>query len=81
MATGGVSGLALSPARYCRTIARRYFRRWERACSCSARTWGRLPDEREHLEQAGHGERNGANGGRWGKDGRIAHGDEDEGVI
>ncbi len=29
----------------------------------------------------GHGERNGGDGGRWGKDCRIAHGDEGEGVI
>ena len=39
---------------------------------------GEIPDD---LEQAGHDERNGADGGRWGKNGRIAHGDEGESVI
>ena len=37
---------------------------------------GEIIDEREDLERAGHGERNGAEGGRWEKDGRIAHGDK-----
>ena len=42
---------------------------------------GEITDEREHRERAGHGERNGGDGGRWGKDCPIAHGDEGEGVI
>ena len=45
------------------------------------------PDEREHCERAGNGKwrtrgtSNGGNGGRCGKDCRITHGDEGEGVI
>ncbi len=82
MATGGVSGLALSPiaSALLSDDPSTLFPTLGACLFVFGANVGEITDEREYRERAGHGERNGGDGGRWGKDCRVAHGNEGEGV-